>query len=106
MTPTGDNAGSPPDGFPTDISVRRLSVQALRNTRPLSRRLRMDEAHLSTQDSGARARDPSRDEAPRRLIEIAGLGKTYGDQVALADIAFAAAPGEVVGLIGPNGAGK
>src|SRR5262245_13971339 len=101
MTPTGDNAGSPPDGIPAGSSVRRLTLHALRNARPLSRRLRMDE--ISTQDSGARARDPSRDEAPRRLIEIAGLGKTYGDQVALADIAFAAAPGEVVGLIGPNG---
>src|SRR5262249_2499311 len=32
--------------------------------------------------------------------------KRYGDQTALADIAFSVASGEVLGLIGPNGAGK
>ncbi len=40
------------------------------------------------------------------LLEVAGLTKRYGDEVAVADIAFSVQSGEVLGLIGPNGAGK
>ena len=39
-------------------------------------------------------------------IEARGLKKTYGAMVAVEDLGFAAAAGEVVGLLGPNGAGK
>jgi len=40
------------------------------------------------------------------LLRVVGLGKRYGDQQALAEIAFDVRDGEVLGLIGPNGAGK
>ena len=40
------------------------------------------------------------------VLEVSGLTKRYGDQVALADVAFSVQSGEVLGLIGPNGAGK
>ena len=39
-------------------------------------------------------------------IEAIGLGKRYGDFVAVNDVSFSVAPGEVFGLLGPNGAGK
>lgn len=40
------------------------------------------------------------------MIEVAGLTKLYGDFVAVKELSFAVAPGQVLGLIGPNGAGK
>src|SRR6266850_8309561 len=40
------------------------------------------------------------------MIEVRGLTKLYGSLVAVEDLSFAVAPGEVLGLVGPNGAGK
>jgi len=39
-------------------------------------------------------------------LAASGLTKRYGERVALRDVSFAAAPGELVAVIGPNGAGK
>jgi ABC-2 type transport system ATP-binding protein len=39
-------------------------------------------------------------------LAATGLTKRYGERVALREVAFAAAPGELVAIIGPNGAGK
>jgi len=39
-------------------------------------------------------------------ITTAGLGKRYGDTIALADLDLSVRPGEVYGYLGPNGAGK
>ena len=46
------------------------------------------------------------DAAAPAAIEAIGLVKRYGDFVAVNDVSFAVAPGEVFGLLGPNGAGK
>jgi ABC-2 type transport system ATP-binding protein len=40
------------------------------------------------------------------MIEVRGLGKSYGDREALSGVTFAVARGEIVGFLGPNGAGK
>jgi ABC-2 type transport system ATP-binding protein len=40
------------------------------------------------------------------MLEVRGLRKAYGELVAVQDVSFSLAAGEVLGLLGPNGAGK
>ncbi|MFO7608963.1 MAG: ABC transporter ATP-binding protein [Candidatus Krumholzibacteriia bacterium] len=40
------------------------------------------------------------------MIEAAGLSRRYGATLALDDVSFTVATGEIVGFLGPNGAGK
>jgi len=40
------------------------------------------------------------------ILEAQGLGKKFGDFVAVRDVSFTMQEGEVFGLLGPNGAGK
>jgi len=50
----------------------------------------------------ARERKPSAD----LLLDVRAARKEFGGLVAVRDLTFAIAPGEILGLIGPNGAGK
>src|SRR5580658_1810142 len=52
-----------------------------------------------------RTREPS-PAAGRPAVEIAHLRKTYGTFVAVDDVSFSVAAGEIFGILGPNGAGK
>lgn len=40
------------------------------------------------------------------MIEVRNLTKRFGDIVAVADVTFTAAKGQILGFLGPNGAGK
>ena len=52
-----------------------------------------------------RTREPEA-AAGRLAVEIAHLRKTYGALVAVDDVSFSVAEGEIFGILGPNGAGK
>jgi ABC-2 type transport system ATP-binding protein len=39
-------------------------------------------------------------------LQVSNLRKSYGTTLAVDDLTFSTAPGEIVGLLGPNGAGK
>ena len=40
------------------------------------------------------------------VIDVQGLGKRYGDVIAVEDVTFSVDRGEIFGILGPNGAGK
>ena len=42
----------------------------------------------------------------KQAVEIEHLRKTYGTLVAVDDVSFSVAEGEIFGILGPNGAGK
>lgn len=67
-----------------------------------------DPAHMPLSDAKLRAAggDMPTDEVCRTMIQVRDLTKWYGGVLAVDNISFEVAAGEVVGFLGPNGAGK
>ena len=81
---TGDGM-TPPDGA-ASMSIRTVAA-------------------MRTPASGTGLRWPGR-AASGPAVEVAHLRKTYGELVAVDDVSFSVAEGEIFGILGPNGAGK
>jgi ABC-2 type transport system ATP-binding protein len=62
---------------------------------------------VTLESAAARSRAEAPAAAGRRpAVEVAHLRKTYGALVAVDDVSFTVAEGEIFGILGPNGAGK
>ena len=64
------------------------------------------QARLPSRTTVAAAAVPPAMKSTGAPLDVAALRKTFGGLVAVADLGFTVAPGEIVGLIGPNGSGK
>ena len=56
--------------------------------------------------TGGRAAGPGSVPGTGAAIEVVHLRKTYRATVAVDDVSFSVAEGEIFGILGPNGAGK
>jgi ABC-2 type transport system ATP-binding protein len=65
----------------------------------------MEEAMATRQSTAAGPRELLAADG-RPAVEVAHLRKTYGTLVAVDDVSFSVAEGEIFGILGPNGAGK
>ena len=57
-------------------------------------------------DDGAVSPVPAEARAVADVLVVERLSKSFGDRVAVSEVSFSLAAGEVFGFLGPNGAGK
>ena len=81
------------------VSCHRLRAAARRGRAAAKRDCR------ARYDGGGRGGPPAATSTGAPL-DVAALRKAFGGLVAVDDLGFTVAPGEIVGLIGPNGSGK
>ena len=82
-------------GAPGSAAASRLLVPAAAIT-----------AVLPGQPATTKAADTEAGHATTPAVEITHLRKAYGPVVAVDDVSFSVAEGEIFGILGPNGAGK
>jgi ABC-type glutathione transport system ATPase component len=61
---------------------------------------------LGSEPGASMAPGSQAEAASSPAVEISHLRKTYGPLVAVDDVSFSVAEGEIFGILGPNGAGK
>ena len=66
----------------------------------------MPNAPLKFDDKALGPVPADRVEQPSRLVEIAGVMKSFGYKIALKNVTFSVPAGQICGLLGPNGAVK
>ncbi|MBK6807940.1 MAG: energy-dependent translational throttle protein EttA [Sandaracinaceae bacterium] len=58
------------------------------------------------QRDGAEIKIPPGPRLGRKVIEVHGIKKAYGDKLLYEDLSFSLPPGAILGIVGANGAGK
>jgi ATPase subunit of ABC transporter with duplicated ATPase domains len=90
--------------------VARFAAQANKARQARSRQGRMEKLVIEPLPPSSRRRPSFRFEARRRsgrkVLEVAGVSKAYGDNQVLTDVSFEVERGDRVAIIGPNGIGK
>ncbi|WP_300681384.1 ATP-binding cassette domain-containing protein [Nocardioides sp.] len=109
-TPAGEPDRSGPALQPTDLAGDRISPTGKRVGKVAreyaTRKATLAKAEAEREAAAAKVR--SADVPPRgtALIEVNGIGKSYGSVIALRDITTRVRAGEVTCVLGDNGAGK
>jgi ABC-2 type transport system ATP-binding protein len=67
---------------------------------------RADAVDRSTRNESATAGLTASDSPANAVLVVEQLSKQFGDRLAVSEVSFALAAGEVFGFLGPNGAGK
>ncbi len=90
--------------------VARFKAQANKARQAKSRQGRMEKLVIEPLPRSSRRRPTFRFEARRRsgrkVLEVKGVSKAYGDNQVLQDVAFEVQRGDRLAIIGPNGIGK
>ena len=90
--------------------VARFKAQATKARQAKSRQGRVEKMVIESLPKSSRRRPTFRFEARRRagrkVLEVQGLSKAYGDNQVLSEVNFEVERGDRVAIIGPNGIGK